>query len=545
VGLLGTHPGVLAAAARLSGLRVETVDSGGPGRLVDRALMERWPLVHAGAGDLDGLSGARWQALSTFVQVGGTLYVDGLGPDARLARLGEQLGLPAPEVRPATGARSVRFMDDLPGLTRELTGARLRAASHWPALAPGGGWDVVARAETGSGDLPLVLRHGLGRGAVVLSSGPADVPGRLSDALVAGSATAAAAAVPLMLLRSLYGTAAWHPPAVLANFSVDDPALRRGSLGLRWDLALGQARDHGFHVTIATVPRELALADPAVVALLRRHPSSVSVCYHGCDHDGYEFYATDAARTRHAPRPLAAQRGALRRALEHGGRFTAALGCELDRVMVFPYGAGPAEILPDLHRLGFVGSANFGDKYPPGSAPPDDADLGLRPADVAWSGFPLLWRRGLDDEGLLVDLLLGRPALVFAHPWALGEDLQPFVERAATINRVTAGGARWCGLDEVSRHAYLQRRLPDGGWQVLMTANEACLHNPGPEPRIYAVRRPHRPPDSAFEVDGVISVAEPVVTVPPMGVAVVRLVAGGEPPVLPGRRGCSIFPVAS
>jgi hypothetical protein len=29
-----------------------------------------------------------------------------------------------------------------------------------------------------------------------------------------------------------------------------------------------------------------------------------------------------------------------------------------------------------------------------------------------------------------------------------------------------------------------------------------------------------------------------------MGVAVVRLVAAGEPDVLPGRRACSIFPVA-
>jgi hypothetical protein len=76
-----------------------------------------------------------------------------------------------------------------------------------------------------------------------------------------------------------------------------------------------------------------------------------------------------------------------------------------------------------------------------------------------------------------------------------------------------------------------------------MTANEACLHNPDPEPRTVVVRRPHRPPGSVFEVDeGRRGHDVVTVGVPAGGSTVVRLVAPGWPPALAGRRRCSIFP---
>jgi O-antigen/teichoic acid export membrane protein len=535
-GLLGGRPGgLLAAAARLAGIRAELSDAAGPGRLLDRAVTERWPLLHSRVTDLDGLPEQRWHALSAYVQGGGTLYVDGVGPGARPHDLAARLGLEAPDVRPATGSPSVTFAGEHQDFAGELAGARIEAPVSWPALEPAAGWEVLTSAGA-----PVVLRHQVGHGAVVVSTGPATPQRRLADSFVAGSA-AADVLIPLLLLRGLYGTATWRPPAVLANCSIDDPALRRGLLGLRWDVLLAQALDHGFHATIATIPRELPLADASVPELLRRHPDLLSACYHGCDHDGYEFYAPDARRTRHAARPLAAQREALRRAVERGRAFTARHGVELDRVMVFPHGPGPAAILPELRRLGFVGSANFADKEPPGSERPGDEDLGLRPADVAWSGFPLLWRRGVHDRSIAVDLLLGRPVLAFAHPRDVGPDFQPLVERAAAVARLTGGRAVWCGLDEVARHAYLQRRRPDGRWQVLMTANEACLHNPDPEPRTYAVLRPHRPPETGLEVAGALAAGEAAVTVAPGRTAVVRVVAG-DPPPLAARRRCSIFP---
>jgi hypothetical protein len=546
IGTLGSRQGSLPAVAGLLGVGVEAAGEHDDRDPVERAREERWPLLHAPASDLDLLPASRRDLLVRYVREGGTLALDGLRPDHQhgLAKLCRGVGLDPPAATETSApVTALTFPADRPDVARELAGASVEAACGRAALRAHQGWELLALGERRREQLGVMVRRRAGMGAIVLSTAPAALEGELSGAFGAGSADAAAALLSLLLLRATYGEAAWHPPAALANFTIDDPALRRGRLGLRWDLLLGQARAHRYHVTIATVPRELSLADPAVVEAMRRHPDLLSACYHGCDHDGYEFYPPDAGRTRYRPRRLPSQRAALERAVRHGADFRAAHGLELDRVMVFPYGPGPAAIFGDLHRLGFLATSNFEDKYPPGSARPEDPYLGLRPADLAWAGFPLLWRRSTDDRGYLLDLALGRPALTFGHPGDLGRDFAPFAERAEVLNRATVGAVAWCGLDEIARHAYLQRRRPDGSWEVLMTSSEACLHNPGPEPRWVFVRRPRAPADAALEVGGRRREAEdrPVV-VPPQRTLVVRLRLAGPAPALPGPRACSIRP---
>jgi hypothetical protein len=447
-------------------------------------------------------------------------------------------------VRSAPAARQLLFPREQAGFARELAGTRLATACGELALEPAAEADVLAWSLSGGERQAAVAQRRVGEGRVVLSVLRRPAEERLAAAME--SDEAGGVVVPLLLLRGSYGDAAWHAPLALANFTIDDPALRRGGLGLRYDLLAAQARDHGFHVTVATVPRELSLADDAVVRRLRHQPELLSACYHGCDHDGYEFYRTGGARTRHSPRRLEEQRAMLRRAVDYGRRFAGARGCELDRVMVFPYGVGPASLLGDLQRLGFLASCNFGDRYPLEAPVPAGPDLGLRPADVAWEGFPLLWRRGLRDDGYLVDLLLGRPVLFFAHRGALGRDFGVLAERARLINRASQGTAVWRGLDEVARHSYLQRRARGSGWQVLMTANEACLHNPDPDPSTYAVTRPNLPSGSVVQVGGRAGDGDGplAVTVPPRSTAVVRLVAAGTTPELQGRQRCTVWPAA-
>ena len=384
---------------------------------------------------------------------------------------------------------------------------------------------VLFCGTSGGARHAVVAQRRAGRGRVVLSTLPRPAaPARPADVL--GSDAAGGLVVALLLLRQLAGAAAWHAPLPVANLTIDDPALRQGLLGLRYDVLAAQARDHRFHVTIATVPRELPLADEPVVGRLREHPELLSACYHGCDHAGYEFPPTAAARTRYGARPLAEQRAALERAVEWGRWFTRERGWRLDRVMVFPYGVGPAGLFPDLRRLGFLASCNYWDKYPLEAAVPADADLGLRPADVAWEGFPLLWRRSMADRGGLLDLVLGRPVLHFAHRRELGSDFLPFVERAAAVNRASGGAAAWCGLEDVARHAYLQRCRPGAGWEVLMTADEACLHNPDPEPRTCAVTRPGLPEGLRLQAQGTRGAGPLRVTIPPGGTSIVRVVGG-------------------
>ena len=530
---------LVAAAARLLGLSPEEADLPGARSLLDRALLGRWELVAASAEAVPALSAAAG-ALAAYVGRGGTLYVDGLDEHANLVlpALGAQLGIALPSVRRALAATRLLLPPAPAAFAGALAGTALETSCGEHVLEPAHPRDVrawgVARGVRGA----LVMELHLGRGRVVLSTLPRTQPSRAIDVLA--SPEAAGLVVPLLLLHQRYGRAAWHAPCAIANFTIDDPPLRRGSLGLRYDILAAQARDHRFHVTIATVPRELPLADTTVVGRLRQQPELLSACYHGCDHDGYEFYLTAGSRMRYPARPLAEQRADLRRAVERGQRFASTHGCRLDRVMVFPHGVGPASLYPDLHRLGFLATCNFWDKYPLEAAVPAQDDLGLRPADLAWEGFPLLWRRSIRDQGCLLDLMLGRPVLVFAHRRGLGRDFLPFVERAAAINRASRGTAAWCGLEDVARHAYLQRRAPGQGWEVLMTTNEACLHNPDPAPRTWMVTRPSLPQGSLLETAGLRGPGPLRVTVPAGGTAVVRVTTRDGVSPLGSARRCSV-----
>lgn len=547
VGLVDMTPAersALRAAAGFYGLPVEGRSARGLGRLGQRALLEGWPLLSGRLQTILDLSSDRWSELLAYLRRGGTLYLDGLEPLANsgLVELSRRLGLELPTVVMKPRAWHLLLPPDVPGFARELAGTRLEADCRGVGFQMVSGARALAFATHTDDLYPIVVDLRVGSGRLVLSVLPGTLAGRLAEAFGEGSTQAAPALVPMLLLRELYGSAAWQAPVRLANFTIDDPALRQGLLGMPYATLLGQARDQGFHLTAATVPRELRLAEPSVVWRLRMRPDLLSACYHGCDHEGYEFYLPRAARTRYPPRPLAEQRAALARAVQHGRRFQAQTGYALDRVMVFPLGVGPAELFGDLHRLGFIATSNYGDKYPLAAPIPDDADIGLRPADLAWEGFPLLWRRGFTDQGFLLDLFLQRPVLTFAHlPWLQKRGFEPLLERAEAINRAGRGQVSWRGLEEVARHAYLQRRLPGGSWQLLLTGNEACLHNPDPVTRSYALLRPHLPAGSRIEVNGVRLSKHLGVTVPPQGTTVVRLVAEAADPGLARRAGCSIF----
>lgn len=527
---------VLAEAGRFYGLDVHETAPENAAQLVQQAIDGGWPLVgiEAAAGAPQRLNGL----LRIYVAGGGTLLLSGIGTHSRrdLRLMADDLGITVSEGGESlVQAREVVFSRRERGFAHELAGVTIEASGPQATLGDVGRSEALAWLRTDDGLVPAVAEHRIGGGRVVMVAGAPRVE-RLAEAVSVEHPLLALPA--MMLIRQAYGESAWRAPASFANFIIDDPALRNGRLGLDYRRALSQAQEHDFHVTVATIPHELELAEPDIIAMLHDQRRWLSACYHGSSHSGYEFYLPEARRMRYRARPLAAQQRSLVRAAEHAHRFYDRTGLALDRVMVFPHGIGSPQVFGMLQSLGFVSTCNFDDRYPLGAPVPNDFDIGMRPADLAWAGFPLMWRRGLPDRSFVVDLFLGRPVITFGHSKALGRDLQPFADRADELNGIGLEDLRWSGLEEISRHSYLQRRDPKHGWRVLMLSNEICLHNPDARPRSYVVERPLLPIGLALASDagkahGPNGLA---VTVPPGGTSTVLVVGPGARSIAAARR---------
>jgi glycosyltransferase involved in cell wall biosynthesis len=532
----------LAACAQFYGL---SVIAGAGRELIGRARKEKWPLLGLSLVANSPVQPETLQPMQDFLREGGTVLVEGLGPAANraLEELGRHLGIELPPCAelgsPGSG---VQFAPDRE-FAREFAGVRVDTDAYRNYFAAEQG-TVRAWIVSGTQRYPAALEISVGAGRLLLSAGNPRVESALGPDY--GPRQALTVLPPMMAIQQLYSVRAWQAPAKFANFTIDDPALRRGLLGFDFHRALALAEEHNFHLTIATVPRDLELAQPNVVGLLQAHAQRLSVCYHGYNHYGYEFFSLpDGPPVRFRNRPLAVQERALEKASEAGRRFARRTGYALDRIMVFPHGIGPEAVFPKLQELDFLATCNAFDREPLGASPNPDPDVGMRPADLWWGGFPLMWRRSLRDQTFPFDLFAGRPVIAFSHRQGLGRDLLPFAERASMLQRLAPDALYWRSLEEITRHGYLLRN-PDGrGWQVRMMANEICLHNPDGTPRSYLVHRPHLPPGTLLQVAGDLEdqpqAAEEVsVTVKPGSTALVQVTTTGHGLARRAPR-CSVF----
>jgi hypothetical protein len=549
VGLLACQPtpGRDASTTLVADFYGLALQRAGPAEAPDmwaQASDEGWPVVVVDARDWP--PGARgWTTAARYVAGGGTILLQGLAagrPETR-QEIGAGLGVALPAVRaiPHCTCRAT-FASSRADFAGELAGTVLEAQGGG-FLDGAAGASPIATVRNDGHSQPLIAEIRIGEGRIWVSAW--DGPGAAAGMGSALAPDRMLGTLPLMMLvRRLYGESAYHPPALIANITVDDPLLRNNPLGVPYADVVEMAASANFHLTVATVPRELKHAGADVVRLLARHPTLVTACYHGNNHDGYEFYS-GPSRGRFRPRPRAAQERAVTEAVARGRRFAASWNHALDRVMVFPHGVGPSWLLPHLGASGFLASCNWLDREPLDGLPKDDPQLGVRPADLAWEGFPLLWRRRPDDDGYVLDLFTGRPAITFTHLQATRGSLELLARRADQVNRVATRPVFWAGLEEVARHAYVQRRDPaTGDWKVLMTANEVCLHNRADEPRRYHVHRPFQPPGHRLLAEGCPDPAGDVLSleVAPKGVATVRLEAMSTGEQAPGPRheGCLI-----
>lgn len=316
---------------------------------------------------------------------------------------------------------------------------------------PVSGDEVLASCE----DTPTWARAGANETALLIPAelGPSEA---LRERLCDGRS---AALLPLLhFLRARTEAIRWQPPPARASLLFDDPNLHWPSYGFVKLAELGaHAREHGYHVALATVPLDAWFAHPAALRALRQSEGAISLLVHGNDHDGGELGRVETGAEALA---LAAQ--ALRRVAAFGRRT----GVAVDPVMVPPHEACSRATLSGLRRCGFE-AITMTRPYPwvefePHSwlARPAQAGplVGWCPAEFV-EGVPVLLRHpiaGRSQAELTLRAFLDQPLVLYGHHEDAHGGPAALIEAVEDVNRL--GATRWGSLSEIAATSFETRR---------------------------------------------------------------------------------------
>jgi len=310
----------------------------------------------------------------------------------------------------------------------------------------------------------------------------------------------------MMFLRHSCGELCWHSPGYYANLTIDDPWLVEPYGFLSYKGLQQQMDNVGFHLTIAFVPWNYDRSKEDVVFLLKNRPDRFSICFHGNDHDHYEFYKykIEADDTGQAV-SLDTQEKKIRQAIARMEEFRNLTGISCDRVMVFPQGIAPADTLGQLKSYNFLFTAN-GYHVPLGSKKPDDPFFSLRQVTLSFGNFASLDRdlvKNRNKTDIAADLFLGNPLLFYDHQDLFRHGIDSFNKTAETVNHIEPK-TRWSSLDYIARRLYLERVLADGIHEINTFCRSIVVENTNQQEVTYLIRKREsfNPSISKVLVDG-------------------------------------------
>jgi hypothetical protein len=293
----------------------------------------------------------------------------------------------------------------------------------------------------------------------------------------------------VMALRHIFGEECWRPGEQHASIIVDDPLLRSNYGFLNFDKLLGLMRQHNFQTTIAFIPYNFRRSSPRIVKMFQDNGDRLALCFHGNDHTGAEFAATDEVVLNTM----------LRVAEERICAHTRKTGIACDRVMVFPQGQFSVEAMAALRSRNFDAAVNT-ITHPRHQ----DANLTLcemaQPAVLRYAGFPLFPRRSSLNTlsaDIAFNLFFGRPVLIVEHH-NIFKDPQPLID---VVNRINAAapGVRWSNLAAAVSNSFLRRREPDGTYRVRAYARTVRVANSSDVPERLLIEWNHPGGDAVAE----------------------------------------------
>lgn len=357
---------------------------------------------------------------------------------------------------------------------------------------------IITSVDDSSATYPIFARYQAEAGSVLVTAGDPHRDLDSSPMRDLYEPCTFSELVPLMLaFRFSLGDEVWHSNYTCANLTIDDPALREHSFGIRYAKLLAQMKEHKFHTTIAFMPKNYDRSDPLVIRLFLKHPEYLSIVQHGNNNDLYEFYKYEVSETDPYPaRPLAEQKADIVEGLARMEEHERLTGVPYGKIMIFPYGISPAPTLTWLKANNFNATINA-DHIPLGVDAGSEFDFDMYQAVMDYESFPSIGRHfvppgGLSEMGfqwLLFDLFISRPILVFSHvDEVFRHGMHGFNETADTIHQL-ADSVEWHSLDYIVKHLYLQKRNDDGSIDVKWYGNHLIVENSSREGRTYHLQK--------------------------------------------------------
>ena len=258
--------------------------------------------------------------------------------------------------------------------------------------------------------------------------------------------------LPLIhFLRAMTDPEGFQFPSVLACMALDDPNLHWPSYGfVNFRKMAEHAREHGYHVAVATVPLDAWWTHKGAAQIFKEHSQHVSLMMHGNDHTYMELGRDQSQTSR-----LARMAQALRRV----ARFEQRTGLHVARVMEPPHGVCNHGFATALADLGFAAGLLTHDRVLEcGLRAEWPADFGLRELDRVDPFCPMIARcRWSQDWTQTVPLcaLLGQPITIATHHEDAVGNFENFATIAQRIN--TLGPVHWCGFSEFTQSLYKAR----------------------------------------------------------------------------------------
>ncbi len=256
----------------------------------------------------------------------------------------------------------------------------------------------------------------------------------------------------VMALRKAFGEECWQPEPPYATVVIDDPLLRKSYGFLNYRRLLAMMDQHNFHTSIAFIPINFRRNSQAIIRMFKERSDRLSICFHGNDHTGSEFAATD----------IRLLNSMLTTAEERMEAHLNSMGLPCDKVMVFPQGCFSEEAMSVLNAHNFLGAVNT-TPHPEGKpALYTIGDL-MCPSVWKYGGFPLFLRKYPSEiaaQDIALNVFVGKPVLVVEHH-EIFKDPQPLIQVVKLINSIMPG-VRWANLQTAVENSYLSRVSSDG-----------------------------------------------------------------------------------